>query len=51
MIEMRIDITDNDKAREFLNWARTNKIQWTDPGIGYIINVKFNNIFEVLRWL
>jgi hypothetical protein len=51
MIEAQVDLTNPAKAKAFVRWARTNKIEYSIPDSGYIVGVKFNNVFEVLRWL
>ena len=51
MIEANIDLTDPDKARKFIRWARENKIKYSLFVTGYVIPVQFNNEFEVLMWV
>jgi hypothetical protein len=51
MLGVIIDLTDPDKARDFIEWSRKSNTQWDLPPTGYMTMVYFNNIFDLLRWI
>ena len=50
-IILPVDLNDTQKAREFLAWSRKNNITYHRTARAYVIDVEFNNVFEVLQWL
>jgi len=50
VVRVAIDLTDPVKAKEFVRWARTNKIKYSIPYHGYTVNVCFTDILQVVRW-
>ena len=50
-IILPVDLIDTQKAREFLAWSRKNNITYHHTARAYVVDVEFNNAFEVLQWL
>jgi len=46
-----LDLTDPIKARKFITWAAKNNIEYAQPQFGYLVEVEFRNVFQVLSWI